>query len=216
LGNEFVAFTSVKVSGHRYESFGGNKVMHKTKVMIAAFIVGAFWVGGALAQDTNAPLTKIEVFEARTGTVIVRGSLLIGTMSAQTGTVSVRAKESVEPGSGVKEYGIAVGLQEGGRPEDTTMVDYDELDSFLNGIDYIRKANPSMTPLPDYDVGYTTAGWLRLVVYTSIKRPGTTQTALQSGHSYRSRILLSSDQLAEFQNLIQRAKSKLDSLREGK
>jgi hypothetical protein len=116
----------------------------------------------------------------------------------------------------VKEYGIAVGLQEGSRIEDATMIDYDELDSFLNGIDYIRKANPSMTPLPEYDVGYTTAGWLRLVVYTSIKRPGTTQTALQSGHSYRSRILLSSDQLAEFQNLIQRAKSKLDSLREGK
>ena len=73
-----------------------------------------------------------------------------------------------------------------------------------------------MTPLPDYDVGYTTGGWLRLVVYTSIKRPGTTQTALQSGHASRTRILLSSDQLAEFQNLIQQAKTKLDSLRAGK
>jgi hypothetical protein len=39
---------------------------------------------------------------------------------------------------------------------------------------------------------------------------------LQSGHGNRSRILLSSDQLAEFQNLIQQAKSKLDSLRAGK
>ena len=190
--------------------------MRKTKMMIAVFVVGALWVGGALAQDTNAPLTKIEIFEARTGTVIVRGSVLIGTMSAQTGTVSVRAKESVEPGLGSKAYGIAVGLQEGGRPEDTTMVDYDELDSFLNGIDYIRKANPSMTPLPEYDVGYTTAGWLRLVFYTSIKHPGTTQIALQSGHASRTRIALSSDQLAEFQNLIQHAKSKLDNLREGK
>jgi hypothetical protein len=127
----------------------------------------------------------------------------------------VRAKESVEPGLGSKAYGIAVGLQEGGRIEDTTMVDYDELDSFLSGIDYIRKANPSMTPLPDYDVGYTTGGWLRLVVFTSIKRPGTTQIVLQSGHS-RTRIVLSSDQLAEFQNLIRQAKTRLDSLREGK
>jgi hypothetical protein len=216
LGNEFLPFASVETIGHRNQNFGGNKPMRKTKMMIAVFVVGTLWVGGALAQDTNAPLTKIEIFEARTGTVIVRGSVLIGTMSAQTGTVSVRAKEDVEPGLGAKAYGIAVGLQEGGRPEDATMVDYDELDSFLSGIDYIRKANPSMTPLPEYDVGYTTAGWLRLVFYTSIKHPGTTQIALQSGHASRTRILLSSDQLAEFQNLIQQAKTKLDSLRAGK
>ena len=190
--------------------------MRMIKIVIAVLIVGGFWVGGALAQDTNAPLTKIEVFDARTGMVIVRGSVLIGTMSAQTGTVSVRARESVEPGLGSKAYGIAVGLQEGGRIEDSTMVDYDELDSFLSGIDYIRKANPSITPLPEYDVGYTTGGWLRLVVFTSIKRPGTTQIVLQSGHASRTRIVLSSDQLAEFQNLIQQAKTKLDSLREGK
>jgi hypothetical protein len=42
------------------------------------------------------------------------------------------------------------------------------------------------------------------------------QVALQSGHASRTRILLSSDQLAEFQNLIQQAKSKLDSLRDAK
>ncbi len=190
--------------------------MRMIKVMVVVIVGGSLVAGSTLAQDTNAPLTKIEIFEARTGTVIIRGSVLIGTMSAQTGTVSVRAKESVEPGSGRKEYGIAVGLQEGGRIEDTTMIDYDELDSFLNGIDYISKANHSMTPLPDYDVGYTTAGWLRLVVYTSVKRPGTTQIALQSRRNNWNRILLASDQLATFQNLIQQAKSKLDSLRAGK
>ena len=190
--------------------------MRIIKVMAAMFVVGVFWAGGAQAQETNPPLTKIEILEARTGTVIVRGSMLIDTMSAQIGTISVRVKESFEPGGGRKEYGIAVELKENGRPEDTTMVDYDELDSFLNGIDTISKANHSMTSLPDYDVRYTTAGWLRLVVYTSVKRPGTTQIALQSHHTNFNRILLSSDELARFQNLIQQAKTKLDSLRDGK
>jgi len=190
--------------------------MRGINVVLLVIAGGSLVAGMARAQDTNAPLTKIEIFEARTETIVVRGSVLIGTMSAQSGTASVRAKESVEPGLGAREYGVAVGLQEGGRPEDVTMVDYDELDSFLNGIDYIRKANQSMTPLPDYDVGYTTAGWLRLVVYTSIKRPGTTQIALQSRHTNFNRILLSSDQLAEFQNLIRQAKRKLDSLRAGR
>ena len=190
--------------------------MREIKVVLLVILGGSLVAGNARAQDTNPPLTKIEIFEAQTGVIIVRGSVLVGIMSAQTGTVSVRAKESTEPSLGAKEYGIAVGLQEGGRPEDTTMVDYDELDSFLNGVDYIRKANHSMTPLPDYDVGYTTTGWLRLIVYTSIKRPGTTQIALQSRHTNRTRILLSDDQLAEFQNLIRQAKRKIDSLREGK
>ena len=190
--------------------------MRRINIALVMIVGGSLVAGFARAQDTNPPLTKIEIFENRTGTVIVRGSVLIDTMSADQGTVSVRAKESVEPGSGRKVYGIAVDLQEGGRPEDTTMVDYDELESFLNGIDYISKANHTMTSLPDYDVGYTTAGWLRLVIYTSVNRPGTTQIALQSHHTNWNRILLSSDQLATFQNLIQQAKTKLDSLRAGK
>jgi len=190
--------------------------MRKINIVLIMIVGGSLVAGFARAQDTNPPLTKIEILEARTATVIVRGSVLIDTMSAQTGTISVRAKESFEPGSGRKEYGIAVGLQEGSRPEDVTVVDYDELDSFLNGIEYISKANHSMTSLPDYDVGYTTTGWLRLVIYTSVKRPGTTQIALQSRHTYFSRVLLSSDQLATFQNLIQQAKAKLDNLRAGK
>ena len=107
-------------------------------------------------------------------------------------------------------------LSENGRRDDTTVIDYDEVDSFLGGIDTISKANHSMTPLPDYDVGYTTRGWLRLVAYTSAKRPGTMEIALQSGHTNGNRIALSSDELARFQGLIQHAKSKLDSLREGK
>jgi len=190
--------------------------MRKISIVVITIAGWLLLVGVARAQDTNAPLTKIEVFEGRTGTVIIRGSVLVGTMSAQTGTVLVRVKESTEPAVGAKEYGIAVVLQEGGRPEDATIIDYDELESFLSAIDYISKANPSLTRLPDYDVGYTTAGWLRLVLYTSIKRPGTTQIALQSGHSNRSRILFSSDQLLEFQNLIRQAKSKLDSIRAGR
>src|SRR5271169_537695 len=99
----------------------GDKSMRKISIVLMAVAGWSLVAGTGWAQDTNAPLTKIEMFEYQTGTIIVRGNMLVGTMSTQTGTVSVRAKESVEPGLGAKEYGIAVGLQEGGRPEDTTM-----------------------------------------------------------------------------------------------
>ena len=188
--------------------------MRKVNIILVVIVGWLFTAVRAGAQDTNAPLTNLEVFEAQTGTVIVKGSAMIGTIPAGTGTVSVRAKESTDPGSGRKEYGIAVELKEGSRPEDTTMVDYDELGSFLNGIDYISKVNHGVTSLPSFDVIYTTGGGLRLGVYTSNRRPGTIQAALQSGHLNRTRILLSADQLTRFQGLIQQAKGKLDSLRE--
>jgi len=127
--------------------------MRRINIGFVMIVGGSLVAGFARAQDTNPPLTKIEIFENRTGTVIVRAACSSIRCRRTRGRFPVRAKESVEPGSGRKVYGIAVDLQEGGRPEDTTMVDYDELDSFLNGIDYISKANHTMTSLPDYDVG---------------------------------------------------------------
>ena len=45
-------------------------------------------------------------------------------------------------------YGIEVDLTEDGRRADATMVDYDELGSFLNAIESIGKANHAITTLP--------------------------------------------------------------------
>jgi len=190
--------------------------MHRFSVILV--VVVGWWcvLDGVRGQDTNAPLTNLEAFEAQTGTVIVRGSALIGTISGETGTVSVRCKESAEPGSGRKEYGVAVGLKEGNRPEDTTTIDYDELDTFLSGLDYLSKANHAVTSLPNFDVLYRTGGGLRVDVFTSTKRSGAIQAVLQSSRVVPARVLLSADQLAHFQNLIQQAKSRLDLLRTNK
>jgi hypothetical protein len=190
--------------------------MHRFSFILA--VVAGWWSlsGSARAQDTNAPLTNLEAFEAQTGTVIVRGSALIGTISGETGTVSVRCKESTEPGSGRKEYGVAIDLKEGSRSEDTTVIDYDELETFLSGIDYLSKANHAVTSLPNFDVLYRTGGGLRVDVYTSSKRSGALQAVLQSSRVGKARVLLTADQLAHFQNLMQQAKSRLDLLRANK
>jgi hypothetical protein len=190
--------------------------MRRFNVILAVVVGWWFLAGIARAQETNAPLTNLEAFEAQTGTVIVRGSALIGTVSGQTGTVSVRCKESTAPGSGRKEYGVAVELKEGSRPEDTTFIDYEELDSFLNGIDYLSKASHAVTSLPNFDALYRTGGGLRVDVFTSAKRSGAIQATLQSSRTVKTRVLLSADQLAQFQNLIQQAKSRLDLLRANK
>jgi hypothetical protein len=191
--------------------------MQRITIVLMAVVGWLVFAGNVRAQDTtNAPRTNLEAFDAQTGTVIVRGSAVIGTIEGQTGTVSVRCRESVQPSLGAKEYGIAVELQEANHAEDTTTVDYDELNSFLDGLDKLGKANHTVTSLPNFDVLYTTGGGLRADVYTSDRRSGAVQAALQSSRSNRARVLLTVDQLAHFRSLVQQAKSRLDQLRDAK
>lgn len=161
---------------------------------------------------TNAPKTKLEVFEAQTGMVMIMGEADIGSIAAKTGTVSVRAKESTDSGTGRKEYGIEIKVSSGDQLQDSTVIDYDELDSILGGIDYLGKIDWTVTPLPSFDAVYTTKGDFRFAVYGS-KRTGTVQAAVSSNHLIKSKALLSMDQLAQLRVLIAQAKTTLDSIR---
>lgn len=190
--------------------------MRRIPIMLTAVVGWLVLCGDLRAQDTNAPRTNLEAFEAQTGTVIIRGSAVIGMIEGQPGTVSVRCKESIAPASGQKEYGIAIELKEGNHADDVTTVDYDELDTFLNGLDALGKANHTVTALPNFDVLYTTGGGLRVDVYTSNKRSGAIQAALQSNRVNPTRVLLTTEQLAHFASLVQQAKSRLDLLRGSK
>jgi len=172
--------------------------------------------GTLLAEDTNAPKTKLEAFEAQTGVTIVKGSVLIGSVNGQNGVVSIRCKESRDASTDRKESGLAIEVREGEAQADTTVIDYDELDSFLNAIDYISKVDYRVTTLPFFDVVYTTKGGLRIAAYSSARSPGTIQAAVHSSHITNTRVLLSPQQLARFLSLIQESKAKLDSLRAGK
>ncbi|MGD0537418.1 MAG: hypothetical protein ABSC03_07215 [Verrucomicrobiota bacterium] len=168
----------------------------------------------ACAQDTNAPRTRLEAFEGQTDILIVRGAALVGDVHAGAGLVSVVAKESKVVASGLKEYGVAIGVTKAATaPEDSTVVDYDELDSLISALDYVSGVNYSITPLPSFDAGFTSRGGLRVFAYTSLRRPGTVQAAVQGGHMANARLLLAPAQLAQFTTLIRQAKTQLDTLR---
>jgi hypothetical protein len=176
-------------------------------VLIAACCSLAF---ASRAQDsTNAPKTEIENFEAQTGTVIIKGFGQIGSLTASTGVISVRCKESTDANSGQKEYGIAVEF-DADHLRERLIIDYDEIDSLLNGIDYLGKITYDATSLPGFDATFTTKSGLRIAAHSE-RRQGGIQCFLQFGDA--PRILLASDQLAQFENLINQAKNSLDSLR---
>ena len=157
----------------------------------------------ARAQDTNLLKTELGVFEARTGTVIVKGVGQIGSMSVGAATLAVRCKVSADATAGHKVYGLAVEIAGSDQSRERTFVDYDEIDSLLDGINYLDKITYDVTPLPSFEAYYTTRTGLRLVAY-SARRQGGIQMFLQ--YCDQPRIPLTSDQVTQFRNLIEQAK----------
>src|SRR5476649_124774 len=145
-------------------------------VLIAAF---SFTLAATAQDATNAPKTEIENFEMQTGTVIVKGFGPAGSLSTAAGIISVRLKESIDVGHGSKKYGLAIELGAGPRRE-FFIVDYDELDPLLNGIDYLGKITYDATALPSFDASFTTRSGLRIVAYSAIRQGGI-HTYLQLG-----------------------------------
>ncbi|MDB6018384.1 MAG: hypothetical protein JWR19_2873 [Pedosphaera sp.] len=190
--------------------------MQKIKVVLMAVVCLALLAGDAVAQDTNAPRTKLEAFEAQTGTVIIMGKDQIGSVPAKAGTVLVGYRESTDTGSGQKEYGITVTIKVSEQIVDTTVIDYDEVESLIGGLERLSQIDWTATPLPSFEAVYTTRSGLRIATYSSRKQPGSIGVSLQSWQIIRSRASLSPEQLAQFRAFINQAKEKLDALLTGK
>jgi hypothetical protein len=179
-------------------------------ILVAAFCSLAL---ASPAQDTNALKTDIGIFEAQTGAVIIKGFGQIGSVSVGTGVISVRGKESTDVSTGHKAYGLVIEITGNNQQRERTFVDYDEIDSLLNGVNYLNKITYDVTPLPSFEASYTTKSGFRVVAY-SARRQGGIQTFLQYGD--QPRILLTSDQMAQFHGLVDQAKNTLDSIRAAK
>jgi hypothetical protein len=175
--------------------------------------------GPVLAQETNVclllPATKLEAFETNTDTVIIKATAPIGTVPAHGGAVSVRCREITDAGTGNRESGIIIDLAFGGPVEDVMLIDYDELGSLLDGLEYLGKVDWSVTSLPGFDAVYTTKGGFRAAAFGS-RRTGNIEFGVRSTRVSRSLLLLSRDQLGQLRSLVEQGKAKLDSMRKEK
>ncbi len=179
-------------------------------ILAAAFCSLALSAPG---QDTNALKTDLGVFEAQTGTVIVKGFGQIGSMTVGTDVISVRCKASTDVTTGHKAYGLAIEIAATPQFRQRILVDYDEIGSLLGGLNYLNKITYDVTPLPGFEASYTTRAGLRVAAY-SARRQGGIQTFLQYGEN--PRITLASDQMAQLYGLIEQARNSLDAIQTAK
>jgi hypothetical protein len=200
-------------------SKGKGKTMRKFIAVLIAVASGSLLGGPARAQETNTcllvPATRLEAFETNTGTVVIKATAPIGTATAHGGAVAVRCREITDAGTGRRESGIILDIAYGAQVEGTTLIDYDELDSLLDGLDYLGKLDWSVTALPDFSAVYTTKGGFRADARGS-RRTGNIEFAVRSTRVSAPRLPLTRDQLGQLRSFIDQARAKLDSLRKAK
>ena len=156
--------------------------------------------------------TELETFESQPDTVIIKGAGQIGSLNLGDINVTVICKESTDASAGRKEYGAAVDIAEGNRHGARMVVDYDEMDPLLNGLNYLAQIDSNVTTLPTFAAGFVTRSGLHVGAFTN-QRQGVIQYFLQDRSINSARIPMTSAQLVQFRSLIQQAKQNLDSMR---
>jgi hypothetical protein len=196
---------------------GGN-IMHKESLMVL-MVLGCSLVGnlspGQVANTSLAPpATKLESFDTNLSSVIIRATTEIGTVSVNTGIVSVRCREITDTGSGRKEQGIAMEITQRDVPRDTVLIDYDEIAPLLSAIDYLNQVDFSVTALNAFDATYTTRGGFRVAAFGT-RRNSAIQFAVRDARTNSTPVIFLRTDMSQFGGLIDQAKKKLDSVRGG-
>lgn len=158
------------------------------------------------------PKTKLQAFEALTGAVIIKGYTEVGSVE-DMGRLTVSAKEFTNAADGKAQYGITVGVAGGGQfeRENTSFIDYDEIDSLLAGIDYVKAINKSVTKLRGFEATYRTRDDFTVTVFSG--SDDKIQAAVTSGRFSSATAFISLEKLASFRALVVEAKKTLDALK---
>jgi hypothetical protein len=167
------------------------------------------------------PPTKIEAFQARTGTVVVRAFATIGAARVlNESVVRVEYDALTDVTSGEREYGIVIYVHNAREPEEgrIAFIDYDEIDSLVKSIEYIAKTNGSVTELPTFEASYRSRGGLEIASFGdkggAVRASVTTTSVSLNGTITQSRAIMELSNLSDLGKLIAAARAKLDLIRE--
>lgn len=201
--------------------------MHIRTLLFSTLIL--FCSGTAMAQrpgpefwrkvgcEPFEPRTKLESFEGRQGSVIIKGFTRVRTV--EIGGIRIDAVEirdlgdTPRPRGIIVAKGVVIALREGGdRPnENRAYVDYEEIDPLLTAIDTISRVDETATKLVGFEARYRTLGDLEFAVFRQT-RSGAAVT-VTTGICDHATVTISLDDLARVKAMIQEAKSRLDELK---
>ena len=159
------------------------------------------------------PRNKLEEFEGRIGTVLIKGRTYVATLRAQNGTARVEATEIRDSNNSTRVAGVVITIvADGGPPgEIRALIDYDEIDPLVKAFDAIAKSDDSITKLTHFEARYRTKGDFEILVFKQVS--GGVAAAVEGGFFDRSRLLMTLDDFTRLRWMIAQAKERLDEIR---
>ena len=168
-----------------------------------------FW--RRLSCEPVEPRTKLEAFDERYGTVVLKGFTQINSIEVRG--VRVDAVELRDMARATRITGIVIALAGGGeRPqENRAYIDYEEIDGLLAGIDAVSKVNETMTKLVGFEGKYRTLGDFEVSVFRQTRSGNA--VSITTGVCDQVRVTMSLDELTKVRAIVVEAKTKLDEAR---
>jgi len=159
------------------------------------------------------PRNKLEDFDGRMETLLIKGRTWVGTLRVQNGSLRVEAIEIRDTLDSSHANGVVITIlpAETNAPieEIRSLIDYDEIDKLVNVLDTMAKADEKVTKLVNFEERYRTRGDFEAIVYRQISGAGAS-AAIEGGFFDRVRLLMSVDDLTKLRWFIAQAKDKLD------
>jgi len=167
--------------------------------------------------DSLGPLTKLEEFDWRTETVIVRGSTRVETLITRLGSARVDAVEFRDEANGAQATGVVIELRDNSRQdapplESRSYIDYDEIGPVIKAWDRVARTDDTITKLNNFESRYRMRGDFEIVVFRQTAG-GTIAAAVSGGICERVRVLLSLDEFIKLRHMVAQAKERLDELK---
>ena len=160
------------------------------------------------------PRNKLEDFDGRMETVLIKGRTWVGTIRAQNGSARVEAIEIRDSANSAQATGVLITINADGGPpgEIRSLIDYEEIDALVKAIDTAAKASEAITKLTHFEVHYRTRGDFEVMVFKQLSN-NAIASAIEGGFFDRSRLLLTLDDFTKFRWMIVQAKEKLDEIK---
>lgn len=180
-------------------------------------LVPSLPVAAPLSSPTPGGKTKFEAFKLKYGSLTIKGYSIVGTVSGLGGNLTTQAVQLTDLTTKESAEAIVFVLKQTTgylKNESSSVVDYDEIDSLLNGLDYVAKIDASVTPLQNFEALYRSRGGFQVGVYND--EQGKISAVLASGEITQVSVFIKLEDLPSFRSQVVAAQQKLASVRPAK
>jgi hypothetical protein len=163
------------------------------------------------ACEPFEPRTKLETFDIKHATVLLKGFTRITVPEVRDVRVDALEMRDLSNASRATGLVVAVRASDEQAHEERAFVDYEEIDSLINGIDGVAGANETMTKLAGFEARYRTRGDLEIGVFRQTRTA--IAVTLTIGICDAITVPLTLDDLAKLRAMILGAKARLDEIK---